>query len=409
MRRTNAGDRASGSYCDLIVAGWMNQTSPYTKAQNCSQCQLEIQARQLGSPFGYDSDAASSYASSTSSCAVTKYTYTTPTSYAINSTTAPPARPTCSTDRTYVIKEDDSCNSIAESQGVSTESLISINGLDMGCDSMPSVGTILCLPPACKIRELAIDDTCDSIIAAENITLSQFLAWNPVISPGCNNLNSWRGRFLCVSSPQGTITVPDGDTVTTEAPIPTNTQGESNTHCGQWYTIKPDDTCASISLAFSIQLADFYFLNPGVDNSTCNNLWLGYAYCVKAVGNIQTYPGYPVEVPSTSFTRPPEPTETPPPVFDFPPLNPHALGTVNDCDDYENAWPKNITSQSPDANSCESWANMADVMITQLRRWNPSLTEDNCVFLEQYSYCVRKESDMDGKSISQGYFPVLDG
>ncbi|KAH6637091.1 hypothetical protein F5144DRAFT_629038 [Chaetomium tenue] len=91
------------------------------------------------------------------------------------------------------------------------------------------------------------------------------------------------------------------------------------------------------------------------------NLWLGYAYCVKVVGNIQTYPGYPVVVPSTIFTWPPVATETSaPPVFDLPALNPRAPGTADGCDSYENAWPEAITAQNPNANACAAWANMGD-------------------------------------------------
>jgi LysM repeat protein len=377
----------------------MNQTGPYTAAQNCSECQIGIQAKQLASPFGYDEEAASDFAFTTSSRAAKTYSYATPTSYVLNSTTPSPSRPTCTTGRTYVLQAEDSCNTIAQAQGVATEALISLNGLDLGCKSMPPVGTSLCLPPACTIRELAPGDTCESITAAANITLGQLLAWNPVISAGCGNLDRWRGRYICVSSPIGTIDVPDGDAATTEAPIPTNTQGESNTHCGQWYTVQADDSCASISLAFGLTLVDFYFLNPQVDSANCTNLWLGYAYCVKAVGNIQTYPSYPVVVPSTTFTRPPVATETaPPPVFDLPDLNPRAPGTVDGCDSYENAWPEAITARDPDANACASWANFGDVTVVQLRRWNPSLSADDsdCVLLAQYSYCIVKLDDMDG-------------
>ncbi|KAH7317115.1 LysM domain-containing protein [Stachybotrys elegans] len=391
-------DSDSGEYCDLLVASWISQNTPYTKAQNCSSCQLEIQAKQLGSPFGYDEEAASQYASSTSSCAVTKYTYAKPTSYAVNSTTAVPDGPACSTGRAYTVKGGDSCNSIAESQGVSTPALTTLNGIDSECNTMPPVGSEICLPPPCKIHQVEIGDTCDSIIDAEKMTKAQLLAWNPAISPGCGNLGRLRGRFICLSSPLGTITVPDGDSATTEAPKPTNAQGESNVHCGKWYEVVEGDTCATISLAFAITLADFYFLNPHVDKKNCNNLWLETSYCVKAVGNIQTYPDYPIEVPSTSFPRPPEPTKEVPPEFDMPELNPRAPGTIGNCDEYVSAWSEQILATDSTANSCDRWANWADVRVVQLRRWNPSLRENDCAFQELYSYCVLKRDDMDGQS-----------
>jgi hypothetical protein len=92
----------------------MNKGEPYTIVQECSSCQLEIQAKQLGSLFGHDDQAASNYASITSSCGVTKYAYAKPTGYAMNSTSASPSKPACNTSKTYTIQEGDSCNSIAE-------------------------------------------------------------------------------------------------------------------------------------------------------------------------------------------------------------------------------------------------------------------------------------------------------
>ncbi len=299
--------------------------------------------------------------------------------------------PTCTTGSTYVIQTGDTCNSIAGAQGVATEALVSLNGIDLGCNLMPPVGTSLCLPPPCTTYQLDIGDTCDSITTAQSITLGQFLAWNPPVSASCQNLQALRGMFLCVSSPVGTISVSLGNVATTEAPIPTNTQGQSTTPCGGWYTVVADDTCASISIANSITLDDFYFLNPQVDTVSCNNLWLNYAYCVKAVGNIQTYPGYPVVVPSTTFTRPPPPTETPEPVYSLPPLNPQAPGTIQGCAYYDNGYSASIAAQLPGANTCARRANAVGVTVDQLIEWNPSLDSADCLLLPDYSYCLIKD------------------
>lgn len=43
--------------------------------------------------------------------------------------------------------------------------------------------------------------------------------------------------FSASSSPSGTVTVPEGNGVTTAAPVPTNAQGQSNTDCGEWYLV----------------------------------------------------------------------------------------------------------------------------------------------------------------------------
>lgn len=191
------------------------------------------------------------------------------------------------------------------------------------------------------------------------------------------------------SSPVGAVTIEDGAKATTAAPIPTNTQGESDDYCGQWYTIAANDTCASASLAFGISVNDFYFLNPQVDAS-CSNLWLGYAYCVRAVGDIATYSGYPITVPATTFTRPPTATETTTAVV-WPSLSPRASGTIDGCVFYEDAWPESVLASNPAANSCASWASFADVTVDKLVEWNPSLDAANCVLQPGYSYCIQSE------------------
>ncbi|TLD21139.1 hypothetical protein PspLS_09235 [Pyricularia sp. CBS 133598] len=381
----------TGLYCDEVVSSWPNETETWTEAQRCHECQLGIVKQQLASPFGYEEDEAADYASTTSSCSKTQYAFATPTSYALNSTTPSPSQPTCGPDASgsYTVRDGDSCNSISEAQGVATEAFISINGIDLGCNDIPAVGTSLCLPKKCRIRELGLVDTCESIIEGEGITLGQLQAWNPVIDSGCWNLNSWRGRFLCVSAPGGTVTLKDGSKATTAAPMPTNAQGESNTRCGTWVTITDGGTCAAASVAFGITLDDFYFLNPQVDSS-CSNLWLGYAYCVAAVGDIQTYPGYPVTAPATSFTRPPaapEPTST----FELPPPGPRASGTIEGCFFYEDAWPSEFVAENPGWNSCERWAKYGGVTVEELVAWNPSLEGVECELKSGFSYCVQKE------------------
>ncbi|KAF3055159.1 LysM domain-containing protein [Daldinia childiae] len=383
-------DSNTGEYCDLVVATWLNQTDQHTTIQNCSECELALQAKQLASPFGFSEEAASEFASTTSSCQASQYMYSIPTQYGLNATITAPLRPACADNTSYIIRDGDSCNSIAGANNISTESLISLNGIDLACNTMPAVGTTICLPTTCKIRELAVNDTCGLITADENITIGQLLAWNPIISPGCANLNSWRGRFLCVSSPRGTVVVPNGNAVTTTAPLPTNKQSQSNLVCGKWYTVQPDDSCAIISLSFGISLADFYFLNQQIDAPNCTNLWLGYAYCVKAVGNIETYPGYSITTPLTTFTRPPPLTLTTTAVA-LPSLLPRALGTIDGCFYYEDAWDTDVVAKIPDMNSCKNWASAGDVTVAELIVWNPSLSAENCVLQSGKSYCIQKE------------------
>ncbi|KAF4161886.1 hypothetical protein CNMCM6936_002900 [Aspergillus lentulus] len=387
---------STGEYCDVVTASWANQTE-YTAAQNCSPCQLSLQKLQLSSPFGYSDDDAAEFASLIASCSAITYTYATPTAYAVNATTSTPTTtPTC-TGGSYQVQADDTCVSISGAVNVSTYDLISSNALDLACNSL-SEGKTLCLPPTCTTHQLDMPDTCDSLTASLNITLAQLLAWNPVINSGCSNLATWRGWFLCASSPMGTVPIRQGSAPTTAAPVPTNAQGQSNTNCAEWYLVQSGDYCSSISVKFGISLNDFYFLNPQVDVN-CSNLWLNTSYCVRAVGNIATYSGYPVTTPSYTFTKPPSTTAFTPVAVATPPLKPKAPGTWTNCTFYENAFNAKIVNYES-LNSCRSWSINSGSTVEQLIHWNPSLDPQNCVLDPAYSYCL-----ISGEPKVTEYFP----
>lgn len=59
--------RTTRDYCFPDVWKWNGDTAVVTSAELCSDCNLRIQQAQLESPFGYEDDAASDYASLTSS------------------------------------------------------------------------------------------------------------------------------------------------------------------------------------------------------------------------------------------------------------------------------------------------------------------------------------------------------
>jgi hypothetical protein len=152
--------------------------------------------------------------------------------------------------------------------------------------------------------------------------------------------------------------------------------------------VQEGDYCSTISVQFGITLEDFYFLNPQLDTA-CSNLWLHTSYCVKPVGNIETYPGYPVSMPSTSFTKPPRTTSYTPVPVETPPLSPKAPGSLQDCFSYENSF--GPSSEFPDyVDTCSRRATFAGISVEQLIAWNPSLTWENCVLQEAYSYCTRR-------------------
>lgn len=139
-------------------------------------------------------------------------------------------------------------------------------------------------------------------------------------------------------------------------------------------------------------------MNPEVATD-CSNLWLGYAYCVQAVGTITTYDGYTVTTPSTSFTRPATTTisYTIGPSTTLSAAPGSATGCVKYRDHY-NSSTLDIAGRSYeiadfDLNSCTAVASIYDVTVGQLVTWNPSLEEDNCELKAGYSYCIIQSWD----------------
>lgn len=155
--------------------------------------------------------------------------------------------------------------------------------------------------------------------------------------------------------------------------------------------VQEGDDCAKVSLANSISLNDFYFLNPEID-ANCTNLALGEAYCVKAVGSITSYPNYtvtgvlPITVAPVNFTyvNTVIPTATSDPGYEYtgPALLPTASGTIPGCYEYEN--PSNYTSQ------CVDLASGYGISMKQLVAWNPSLVNNatTCNLNMANSYCI---------------------
>ncbi|PGH35458.1 hypothetical protein GX50_01673 [[Emmonsia] crescens] len=376
-------DGSTGQYCDVIAASWNGTSTP---ARDCSFCELGIQKLQLSSPFGYSEEGAADFSSLTSSCSADGYNYATPTYYALNSTTAPPA-PTCTSP--YVIKEGDTCVTISRDNNVSTYRLIVENSIDINCNLLPAAGKALCIPRACETHQLQLADTCRTLVRDLNITMAQLLAWNPHINSGCSNLAAYTGWYFCASSPTPTVPVREGGNAITAAPVPPDAQGQSNTNCSRWYLVEEGDYCSMISLRFSISLKDFYFLNPQVDGN-CTNLWRNTSYCVQPVGDLATYSGYPVETPSATFTQPPAASFVPSPI-EFPPLKPTAPGTIKDCLVYEDAFNEHagFGNDLETMNRCQNWAWVADVTVDDLIEWNPSLSRESCFLQVEYSYCIR--------------------
>lgn len=166
-----------------------------SKANNCAECRLGIQKMQLESPFGYTPGDAAEFASSTSSCNADGYSYTTPTSYALN-LTIPAPMPTCDMS-TYIVENGDDCVTIAVAHNISMFTLIQENALTINCTDL-HVGRSLCLPNTCTTYKVNVYDTCDMITTLFGITSAQLWAWNPFINRSCSNIMTYIGWQICV-------------------------------------------------------------------------------------------------------------------------------------------------------------------------------------------------------------------
>lgn len=224
------------------------------------------------------------------------------------------------------------------------------------------------------------------------------MTWNPVISPGCYNMDRLNGSQLCIAKPGSPYTPPESTslaalTPTTAAPQPTDIAQGTNTDCGRYYKVEAGEYCNLIVIKFGISLEDFTFLNPGI-NENCTNLYAEESYCVQAVGDINTYSGRPgsmtvASVAASSFTPfsdLPDATSTSETGVSTPTTL--AEGTRADCNFYFNgsAFQGEASFYS---SQCELAAVVYGVDLDSFGRWNQGLnvSSPSCSFNPGLQYC----------------------
>lgn len=163
--------------------------------------------------------------------------------------------------------------------------------------------------------------SCDSIITSlDDSTLSQLLGWNTWLgdtsatSQDCTsalfaNMGYYDTRAVCIGVGEA-APVPSSTSSTGTAP-PAPTQTGVVPGCREFYVVQEGDYCYLVTQKFSISLDDFVSWNPSgtfapcpfvklqntqlefvamvllipingkIVGDNCENLWLGYAYCVK--------------------------------------------------------------------------------------------------------------------------------
>ncbi|KAI8324491.1 ADC synthase [Martensiomyces pterosporus] len=175
--------------------------------------------------------------------------------------------------RTYIVQSGDTCWRIAQTFGLTTDALLSLNP-DLNCNSL-YIGQSVCLdanptpPPqsqgggnggSCTMYTVKPGDSCWLITSIAGITQDRLNALNPGLD--CNAL--YPGQVLCIATAQN----------------PSNSTGsppQGNTQCTT-YTVVYGDTCYGIASRNGISPRDFLTFNPGID---CNHLTPGQQLCVS--------------------------------------------------------------------------------------------------------------------------------
>ncbi|KAI8152690.1 hypothetical protein K4K49_003054 [Colletotrichum sp. SAR 10_70] len=409
-----AQDGNTGVYCDEV---YLDNLANGTSAGPCSGCSLGTAKVLLNSPFGFDAEFAADFKSRTASCGAAGYDFTTPAAYAVTTKPAPTSTdgPACASP--YTVQPGDTCDSIATARKVSTNAVIRAAVTGPGCRNLVP-GTQLCLPEACAQYRVKWDDSCEDILeAVPGLQAQHLLTWNPNISPLCTNLDDMVGHLICVSPPGRTLAdataVPSGPPTTTQPPAtpvprPSNAKAESNERCAAWYEIRTGDYCQMISIKNSVELRDFFFLNPSVDDPGCGNLWLNTSYCVQPVGDINTYPSYPYSTsPPYTLTPPDYVTTTQPAIETVAPSetpvveHPLASGSRDEAGgcrefvEHVEVPLQKDQSQQPDVPQLTKNINACDYVVAAQRitmedfiEWNPSLSNvDPCVLQPNLRYC----------------------
>ncbi|KAK3347125.1 hypothetical protein B0T25DRAFT_634368 [Lasiosphaeria hispida] len=215
-------DKKTGQLCDLYLGNLRNQSK---EPDVCSDCILGVYAVQLSSPLGYYDEIAQQFSSIKSKCGTAAATYTyTKTMYSTSSATskpgtttstkasttttsktpAQPTTPPLTCDRKYTVVQNDTCSSIALAQKASTYNIVTLNALSIFCSDLPKPGAQICLPSPCTPYKIVAGDTCTGIANKWSATVDELLAWNPIFSFSCANVDKWWDFIICVGVGNGT-------------------------------------------------------------------------------------------------------------------------------------------------------------------------------------------------------------
>ncbi|KAF5329714.1 hypothetical protein D9619_009152 [Psilocybe cf. subviscida] len=183
-------------------------------------------------------------------------------------------------------------------------------------------------------------DSCGTIDTKFNLTLAQFITFNPEVNSQCTNIQL--GSAYCVQSSNSTTTGPPSNVAS----------GTITSGCTQYYTVVSGDSCATVESKFNLTLAQFITFNPEI-NSQCTNIQLGLAYCVHSSNSTTTPVGPPANL---------------------------ASGSLNNCTSY-------YTIVSGD--NCPAIETNFTIAASDFFRWNPEVNTACTNIAVGEAYCVK--------------------
>ncbi|OTB16721.1 carbohydrate-binding module family 50 protein [Daldinia sp. EC12] len=137
---------------------------------------------------------------------------------------------------------------------------------------------------------------CEDIAIDANISTKQLTQWNPWVGSDCGrgiyaDLAAADTRPVCIGT--NSTDGPTGTMIPTSSSSSSPTQSSSSAAptqtgiaagCTKYHIAVKGDGCWAVANQYGITLDQFYAWNPAV-GSDCQNLWLGYAYCVAVAAS----------------------------------------------------------------------------------------------------------------------------
>lgn len=131
------------------------------------------------------------------------------------------------------------------------------------------------------------DDGCQAVANRNNISLADFLSWNPDVGSSCSGL--WANVYVCVGIIGGDSPTPTTLSTSTHTgngvATPTPTQAGMVSNCNGFHRVGSGDTCYDIAVEAGIWIIQLYNWNPAV-GTDCSGLWLGYYICISVIDQV---------------------------------------------------------------------------------------------------------------------------